>query len=545
MTLKSTAARPMFDRRLLALRTQLADAGLDALLVTNVINVAYLSGLRASAAALVVTPDDATLVTDFRYQEAARLRLGAGDAPSGVHLEIVDQTYDQTIVEVIRRGGLQAIGVESAHLTIKRFHWLQKELGGGSVLEPMDRQVERLRLVKDEAEILTMREAARRLSAVAREVWSAVAPGRTEREVAADIDAALLRGGFDRPAFETIVASGPNSALPHARPTPRRLHSGEAVLLDFGGVYDGYCVDSDAHGCLRPGASGSPAAARGGSGFAGSGHRGHPAGNHRIGGRHRGARGACGPWVRPRRLRPRHGPRPGARSARGTAHRSAWIGRADRRPARSGNDPHRRAGRVRARPRRCSNRRRRAGDSRRGRSPDQRAASLARYRRRFMNLDDVKQILHLMREHELTEFELERDGIKIRVCKNGGASQSAVPAVHHAPIVTPAPPAAGPALPAAPAEATEESEEQEFAVVKSPIVGTFYRSSEPGAPSFVEVGTIVKKGQVLCIIEAMKLMNEIESDHDGEIASIYVENGKPVQYGERLFAIRSTGGRTS
>jgi acetyl-CoA carboxylase biotin carboxyl carrier protein len=162
-----------------------------------------------------------------------------------------------------------------------------------------------------------------------------------------------------------------------------------------------------------------------------------------------------------------------------------------------------------------------------------------------MNLDDVKQILHLMREHELTEFELERDGIKIRVCKNGSASQSAAPAVHHAPIVTPIPPAAGPALPAAPAEATEESEEQEFAVVKSPIVGTFYRSSEPGAPSFVEVGTVVKKGQVLCIIEAMKLMNEIESDHDGEIASIYVENGKPVQYGERLFAIRSAGARAT
>jgi acetyl-CoA carboxylase biotin carboxyl carrier protein len=162
-----------------------------------------------------------------------------------------------------------------------------------------------------------------------------------------------------------------------------------------------------------------------------------------------------------------------------------------------------------------------------------------------MNLDDVKQILQLMREHELTEFELERDGIKIRVCKNGGASLPAAPAVHHAPVVTPAPPAAGPALPAAPVEATEEGEEPEFAVVKSPIVGTFYRSSEPGAPSFVEVGTLVKKGQVLCIIEAMKLMNEIESDHDGEIASIYVENGKPVQYGERLFAIRSTGARAS
>jgi acetyl-CoA carboxylase biotin carboxyl carrier protein len=159
-----------------------------------------------------------------------------------------------------------------------------------------------------------------------------------------------------------------------------------------------------------------------------------------------------------------------------------------------------------------------------------------------MNLEDVKQILQLMREHELTEFELERDGIKIRVCKNGSGSLTAAPAMPHAPAAVLPPAAASAALPAAAApEVADEAEAQEFAVVKSPIVGTFYRAPEPGAPSFVEVGTIVKKGQVLCIIEAMKLMNEIESDHDGEIASIYVENGKPVQYGERLFAIRSTG----
>ena len=100
------------------------------------------------------------------------------------------------------------------------------------------------------------------------------------------------------------------------------------------------------------------------------------------------------------------------------------------------------------------------------------------------------------------------------------------------------PPAAG-APAAAPAPAPED-ESVELAVVKSPIVGTFYRSPEPGAPSFVEIGQHVKKDEVLCIIEAMKLMNEITSEYDGEIVSAYVENGKPVQYGERLFAIRTT-----
>jgi acetyl-CoA carboxylase biotin carboxyl carrier protein len=88
--------------------------------------------------------------------------------------------------------------------------------------------------------------------------------------------------------------------------------------------------------------------------------------------------------------------------------------------------------------------------------------------------------------------------------------------------------------------ASSEGDELELAVVRSPIVGTFYRCPEPGAPAFVEIGQRVKKDQVLCIIEAMKLMNEITSEYEGEIVSAYVENGKPVQYGERLFAIKTS-----
>jgi acetyl-CoA carboxylase biotin carboxyl carrier protein len=109
-------------------------------------------------------------------------------------------------------------------------------------------------------------------------------------------------------------------------------------------------------------------------------------------------------------------------------------------------------------------------------------------------------------------------------------------------VVAGAATAASPGAPvvAAPTASDVADAEIELAVVKSPIVGTFYRSPEPGASSFVEIGTIVKKGQVLCIIEAMKLMNEIDSEYDGEITNIYVENGQPVQYGERLFAIRTS-----
>jgi len=151
-----------------------------------------------------------------------------------------------------------------------------------------------------------------------------------------------------------------------------------------------------------------------------------------------------------------------------------------------------------------------------------------------VNLDQLKQILDLMRTHELAEVEIEQEGLKLRVRKNSMPVASALPSL------APAPVASAPAPAAASTKAAEADEpEVELAVVKSPIVGTFYRSSEPGSAAFVEIGSQVKKGQVLCIIEAMKLMNEIDSEYDGEVTNVYVENGQPVQYGERLFAIRT------
>jgi acetyl-CoA carboxylase biotin carboxyl carrier protein len=155
-----------------------------------------------------------------------------------------------------------------------------------------------------------------------------------------------------------------------------------------------------------------------------------------------------------------------------------------------------------------------------------------------MEFDEIKQILDMMREHELVEFELERDNVKLRLRKHspawGSAPAVAAPAGYAPPTPVPPAPVATPAAPVlSPAE-----EDIDLAVVKSPIVGTFYRSSEPGAKPFTEVGEMVRKGQVLCIIEAMKLMNEINADVDGEVVKVYVENGQAVQYGERLFAIK-------
>ena len=158
-----------------------------------------------------------------------------------------------------------------------------------------------------------------------------------------------------------------------------------------------------------------------------------------------------------------------------------------------------------------------------------------------MDFDEIKQILAMVREHDLAEFELEHQGFKIRIKKDGG-HPIVVAAPVAAPIVGPAvaaqlPAASAPVESAAPAAADDG--EMELAIVKSPIVGTFYRASEPGARAFVEVGDAVKKGQVLCIIEAMKLMNEIDSEYEGEVVKVYVENGQAVQFDERLFAIRA------
>ena len=167
-----------------------------------------------------------------------------------------------------------------------------------------------------------------------------------------------------------------------------------------------------------------------------------------------------------------------------------------------------------------------------------------------MDLNHLRELLDLVKEHDLAEFEVEHDGLRLRVRKNGGGAQMVVASAPAAPVSlaaagaapTLAMPAQAPAAAGAAQSAADAAPdaEIELAIVKSPIVGTFYRSSEPGSASFVEVGATVKKGDVLCIIEAMKLMNEIDSEYDGEVVNVYVENGQPVQYGERLFAIRTT-----
>jgi acetyl-CoA carboxylase biotin carboxyl carrier protein len=170
-----------------------------------------------------------------------------------------------------------------------------------------------------------------------------------------------------------------------------------------------------------------------------------------------------------------------------------------------------------------------------------------------VELSDLKDILRMLEEQDITEFELEQDGVKLRICRSRGSSAT----VGAPPAVVVAPPEAGgvksaPAgefnaggpvsAPTAPAEASAPPagsvSGEDGSVIQSPIVGTFYRAPDPNSPPFVNVGDRVEVGQVLCIIEAMKLMNEIEAEMSGEILKIHPQNGQPVQYGDALFTIR-------
>ena len=238
--------------RLARVREHTRAAHLDALVVTHLPNVQYITGFSGSAGAAIVMPRACLLVVDFRYVSAANDLAGALDGL--VTVETFERSYDEALVEILRRDGSLRIGVEAAHLSVSRFNTISCGLAVRSglplessdappALVPTERLVERARIIKDAIEIDTLREAGRRLGEIARDAGRFVAEGRTERAVAAEIEAAMRAAGFSRPAFETIVASGPNSVLPHARPTDRQICMGDPTVLDFGGVYDGYCVD--------------------------------------------------------------------------------------------------------------------------------------------------------------------------------------------------------------------------------------------------------------------------------------------------------------
>jgi len=150
-----------------------------------------------------------------------------------------------------------------------------------------------------------------------------------------------------------------------------------------------------------------------------------------------------------------------------------------------------------------------------------------------IDFEEINKIVKLLEDRNLAEFELEVEGFKIKICRNAQVVYQAMAA----PTTHPHTAATSHNSPASPATDFAHEPKSDVHAVVSPMVGTFYRAPSPSSPPFAEVGDSVKKKQTLCIVEAMKLMNEIESDADGIIKEIYVENGKPVEYGQKLFAI--------
>jgi Xaa-Pro aminopeptidase len=245
----NTAAEPSYSRRAAAVRRTITEMGLDALVVTHPANLRYLTGFGGSLGILLLTRSPAALIVDGRYITSTRDRLASASELGWLQVELAARSLEEAVASAIRREQLGAVGVEASVMTLSRFNRLNgllrsaDGLGPAVRLVPTEQMVEKARMIKDPEELTTLRRAGATLSKVAAEVLAIIEPGRKEVSLAAEIDALLRGAGFSRPAFDTIVASGPNSALPHAHPGSRQLTAGDSVVLDFGGVYDGYCVD--------------------------------------------------------------------------------------------------------------------------------------------------------------------------------------------------------------------------------------------------------------------------------------------------------------
>lgn len=234
--------------RLARVRAAIDRLEVEALVITHLPHLFYLTNLRASAGILVVTRSGGVLIVDFRYRTAVATLFGTEHGPDGIDVVDVEGSYEETLGHVVRGAGWGRVGLEAEHISVHRWQWLDRSVD--AVLVATDAVIEEARMVKDDHEIETLRTGGGMIAGMVGTVLESVRAGRSEDAIAAEIDLALRDAGFERPAFETIVAGGPNSALPHAQPTGRVLTDGDLVVLDFGGVHHGYCVDLTRTVCI-------------------------------------------------------------------------------------------------------------------------------------------------------------------------------------------------------------------------------------------------------------------------------------------------------
>jgi Xaa-Pro aminopeptidase len=221
------------------LRAALDDAGCDALLVTRLVNVRYLVGFTGSAALLLVRPDRLLFVSDGRYQFQAADELGAAGVDADIEISGTGQR------EIVAAGaeGVARLGLEADHVTWAQQRRFAEEWFEGIELVPTERVVDDLRQRKEEAEVARIEAACGAADEALARVRHRLTEGPTEAEFALELDTEIRRQGAEGNSFETIVASGPNAAKPHARPGPRRIAEGDLVVVDFGALVDGYCSD--------------------------------------------------------------------------------------------------------------------------------------------------------------------------------------------------------------------------------------------------------------------------------------------------------------
>ncbi|MGE5288335.1 MAG: M24 family metallopeptidase, partial [Micromonosporaceae bacterium] len=232
------------------LAAKMAESGLDTALITHLANVRYLTGLASSNAALLVVADgasDAVLATDTRYALAAQR-----DCPD---LELVtDRNVAAALVTLAAARGLRRLAFEAHAMSVERHTALSTEMTG-SELTPLGRAVEELRMIKDEAEIADIARACHITCQAFDEVAGSIRPGLTEKQLAVALERRMTELGAEKPAFDTIVASGPNGAIPHHVPGERPIERGDLVTIDMGARVRGYHADM-----TRTVAVGEPAA---------------------------------------------------------------------------------------------------------------------------------------------------------------------------------------------------------------------------------------------------------------------------------------------
>jgi Xaa-Pro dipeptidase len=216
-------------------RAHCASADLDAALITDLINVRYLTGFTGSNAALLLTEKRSVLATDGRYEVQA-----AKQSPDVELLK--DRACAAALAELAEKNALRRVGFESHHVTVDLRDTLVERCPGAALVS-LGQVVETLRMSKDPDEITLMRHAAEIADAALAEVLEGLVLGRTERHVARELERRMLDKGAEAAAFETIVATGDNSAIPHHRPTDRRIGQGDLLKIDFGARVDGYHSD--------------------------------------------------------------------------------------------------------------------------------------------------------------------------------------------------------------------------------------------------------------------------------------------------------------